>query len=116
VTLISSSGPFSTGGETGSIIWVGTFYGHRVTGPGSFGDEGIYTGTCVLVHTSGRYLFTVPADAGPMHFVATYAANSIGLVARTDGSLPGARLTRVDIFVPTRGDCVTTPATELYLV
>jgi hypothetical protein len=95
---------------------VGTFYGHRVTGPGSFGDEGIYTGTCVLVHTSGRYLFTVPADAGPMHFVATYAANSIGLVARTDGSLPGARLTRVDIFVPTRGDCVTTPATELYLV
>lgn len=91
---------------------MGTFYGHRVTGPGSFGDEGIYTGTCVLVHTSGRYLFTVPADAGPMHFVATYAANSIGLVARTDGSLPGARLTGVDIFVPTRGDCVTTPATE----
>jgi hypothetical protein len=106
-----SSGTFDTGGEKGSIICSGTFNGHRVTGPGSFGNEGTYTGICVLGGTSGRYFITVPTDAGPMHFAPTYSS-AVAAVGLDDGSQPGIRWTGFEVFVFKRGDCVTAPVTK----
>lgn len=106
-----SSGTFDTGGETGSIICTGTFNGHRVTGPGSFGNEGTYTGICILGATSGRYFITVPTDAGPMHFAPTYAS-TFAAVGLDDGSQPGIRWTGFEVALFTHGDCVTAPVTK----
>jgi hypothetical protein len=111
--LTPSSGTGNTGGETGFMICAGTFHGHRVTGPGTYGNEFTYTGTCASVHTSGRYFMTVPTDAGPMHFAPMYAANSIGVVAPTNASEPGIRWTGVEVFpLIKRGNCVTAPLSE----
>jgi hypothetical protein len=82
-----------------------------VTGPGSFGNEGTYTGICVLGATSGRYFITVPTDAGPMHFAPTYSG-AVAAVGLDDGSQPGIRWTGFEVFVFKRGDCVTAPVTK----
>jgi hypothetical protein len=78
------SGTFDTGGD-GLYNCAGTFNGHRVTGPGSFGNGGTYTGVCVLGATSGRYFITVPTDAGLMHFAPTYVS-TFAAVGLDDGS------------------------------
>lgn len=44
-TMKRSTVAYGSGGETGSVTCVGTFDGHRVTGPGSFGFAGMAAGT-----------------------------------------------------------------------
>lgn len=112
IGLTSSSGTLDSGGETGSIICIGTFNGHRVTGPGSFGTKGTYTATCVSGHVSGRYSITIPTDAGPMHLAPMFTATPIGVVSPIDASQPGMRWTGFEVFAFKRGDCVTAPVTE----
>lgn len=112
VELTSSSGTIDSGGETGSITCTGTFKGHRVTGPGSFGTKATYTATCVAGQVSGRYSITIPTDAGPMRFTPTFTTTPVGAVAPIEGSQPGIRLTGLEVFVFTQGDCVTAPVTE----
>lgn len=112
VRLTSSSGTLETPDETGIITCLGTFNGHRVTGTGSFGAKGVYTAICVLGHVSGRYSITIPTDAGPMHFAPTFTATPIGVVSPVDAAQPGMRLTGLEVFAFTRGDCVTAPITE----
>jgi hypothetical protein len=112
ISLTTSSGTLGSGDETGSIVCVGTFNGHRVTGPGSFGTKGTYTAICVLGQVSGRYSITVPTDAGPMHFAPTFTATPIGVVSPIEGSQPGMHLTGLEVFVFKRGNCVTAPVTE----
>lgn len=104
---------YGSGGETGSITCVGTIDGHRVTGPGSFGFEGIYTGDCFSNVGSGTYFFTVPTDTGLAHFAGTYTESRLGLTGPVNGSQPGARFTGGHVTVPTKGNCVTTPVTEV---
>lgn len=112
VVLTSSSGTIDSGGETGSITCVGTFNGHRVTGPGSFGTKATYTASCVLGRVSGRFSITIPTEAGPMHFTPRFTATPIGAVSPVEASQPGIRWTGFEIFVFKRGDCVTAPVTE----
>jgi len=115
LTLFSGSDAVTTGGETGSIICVGTFNGHGVTGPGSIGLMGTIVGTCLADSGSGTYSFTIATDAGPMHFAGTFKESSVGPIGPVEAFLPGAHYRGIEVFVPTHGDCVTTPATEILL-
>jgi hypothetical protein len=72
-------------------------------------------GTCLSDHGSGTYFFTVPTDAGPVHFAGTYTESSVGPIGHIAGSHPGARLMGDFVFHPTQGDCVSTPVTEALL-
>jgi hypothetical protein len=113
LSLTEGSGTYGTGGhETGSMTCVGTFDGHAVTGPGFFGFEATYVGTCLADHGSGRYTFTVPTDAGTMHVAGTYTESSIGPLGQIEGSQPGASVTGNFVFYPTQGDCAVSPVTR----
>ena len=115
LTLVSRPGDITTGGETGSIVCVGTFNGDHVTGPGSFGVDGTLVGSCLADSGSGTYAATVPTDAGLKHFAGRFTESSIGPVGHVDASQPGAVFRGIETFVPTHGDCVIAPATEVVL-
>lgn len=114
LSLTPSTGSDGSGGETGSINCAGTFDGHRVTGPGSFGfQSAVYTSTCLGDNAAGStYFFTVPTDAGPMHMVGTFSDVRIGLTIVANGSQPGASGSGVFVVVPSRGNCITAPLTD----
>jgi hypothetical protein len=115
-TLVSSSTTFSTRDESGRITCIGTLKGRRMTGPGSFGTDGTATGSCVALHVSGEYFFTVPTDDGPMHFTTTYIDNTIRLTGVVHGTDPRFHLAGAETFVPIHGDCVTTPLTQAHSI
>ena len=114
LSLTPSTGSDGSGGETGSINCAGMFDGHRVMGPGAFGFQStVYTSTCLGDTAAGNtYFFTVPTDAGPMHFVGTFSDIRIGLTIVVNGSQPGARASGVFVVVPTKGNCITDPLTD----
>jgi hypothetical protein len=112
VSLVPATVAYTSGGKTGSIKCVGSVNGHAVTGPGTIGDKGIAQGTCASGSISGVLSMTIPTVAGPVNLeipaVGTFAA---GVGLRPTGQFPGGF-----VFVPTRGNCVLTPATEIAVV
>jgi hypothetical protein len=112
-SLTSSTGTYGTSGETGTIICSGTVDGHRVTGPGSFGFRGTYTGDCFGNVGSGTYSFTVPTEAGPMHFAGTYSETRTGFTGPVRASQRGARFSGAFVVVPIKGDCASEPVTQV---
>jgi hypothetical protein len=118
VTLSPGSGTETSGGETGSIACSGAFDGHRVTGTGTFGYEGVFTGINCLFDSaplSGTYSFTVPTDAGPQHFTGTITDARIFVLDRFELSQSGAHFTGTAAIVPTTGTCLVTPVTDLVI-
>lgn len=118
VTMSPVSGTETTGGETGSIACSGTFDGHRVTGTGTFGYEGVFTGITCLFDTaplSGSYSFTVPTDAGSLHFAGSISDARIFLLDRFELSQSGASLTGTAAIVPATGTCLVSPATDIVI-
>jgi hypothetical protein len=118
VTISPVSGTETTGGETGSIACTGTFDGHRVTGTGTFGYEGVFTGITCLFDTaplSGSYSFTVPTDAGSLHFAGHISDTRIFLLDRFELSQAGATFTGTAAIVPTTGTCLVSPATDIVI-
>jgi hypothetical protein len=118
VSMVPTSGTETSGGETGSIACTGTFDGQRVTGPGPFGYEGTFTGiTCLFdsAPLSGRYSFTVPTDAGSLHFIGTITDARIAVIDRFDLSQSGAHLTGSAAVVPINGTCLITPTTDILI-
>jgi hypothetical protein len=116
VSATSTSGTVTTGGEAGSISCTGAFEGHRVTGTGSFGYEGVFTNiTCLLDGTplSARYSFTVPTETGTRRFTGTITDARIGIVDRIDLSQRGATFAGIALIAPARGDCLVTPMTDV---
>jgi hypothetical protein len=116
--MVPTSGTETSGGETGSIACTGTFDGQRVTGPGTFGYEGTFTGiTCLFdsAPLSGRYSFTVPTDAGSLHFTGTITDARIAVIDRFDLSQSGAHLTGSAAVVPINGTCLITPTTDILI-
>ncbi len=103
---------YTTGGETGTIVCVGTVHGQPVTGPGTIGDQGMGNGSCSGGAVTGTYTMTIPTDAGPKQLQVPYEnLNYVGPHgARTTPEFAGNFA-----FLPTRGDCVTTPITEVVL-
>src|SRR5438105_3532491 len=114
VSLSPSSGTETTGGETGSIACSGAFDGHRVTGNGTFGYEGVLTGITCLSDTtplSGSYSLTIPTDAGPLHFTGHITDARIATLDRFDLSQSGAHFIGTAAVVPIMGTCVVIPTT-----
>jgi hypothetical protein len=116
--MVPTSGAETSGGETGSIACTGTFDGQRVTGSGTFGYEGTFTGiTCLFdsAPLSGRYSFTVPTDAGSLHFTGTITDARIAVLDRFELSQSGAHLTGTAAVVPINGTCLITPTTDILI-
>lgn len=100
---------FSSHGETGTIRCSGTVQGRQVTGPGTFGEEGVIEGSCSSGRGQALFSITLPTDGGPVHLriPVTFTLGPGG--GQTAGDVfPGAFVVR-----PVKGDCVTTPATEI---
>jgi hypothetical protein len=116
--MVPTSGTETSGGETGSIACTGTLDGQRVTGSGTFGYEGTFTGiTCLFDRAplSGRYSFTVPTDAGSLHFTGTITDARIAIIDRFELSQSGAHLTGSAAVVPINGTCLITPTADILI-
>ncbi|HUR48140.1 MAG TPA: hypothetical protein VMY88_01225 [Acidimicrobiales bacterium] len=112
VSMTPADFTYTTGGETGMIICVGTVRGHPVTGPGTVGEQGTGNGSCSGGTVTGAYTMTIPTDAGQQRLRVPYTKlNFVGPL----GARPTPELAGGFTFVPTRGDCVTTPITEVVL-
>ncbi|MGH2688537.1 MAG: hypothetical protein ACRDKW_06995, partial [Actinomycetota bacterium] len=48
LTATPQQSDFTSHGESGNITCSGTVKGHAVTGPGTFGLEGVLQGTCLM--------------------------------------------------------------------
>lgn len=100
---------FTSHGETGTIRCTGTVLGRDVTGPGSFGEDGVVVASCTSGRGQALFSITLPTSGGPVHLrvpVTLSFGPGAGQTSSTD--FPGAFVIR-----PVRGDCVTTPVTEI---
>lgn len=102
---------FTSHGETGTITCAGKVRGHAVTGAGTFGLEGTVNGSCVMGSGSLTISLSIPTTAGRATFrvpaTLTYAAGSgVKMSDAFAGPL-------VWTAVPTAGDCVRAPITEI---
>jgi hypothetical protein len=112
ISLTHSTTSYSSNGETGTIVCIGTVNGHQVTGPGTVGDRGTATGTCLSGSVSGVISMTIPTAGGPVAIQVPVDSKFVGgLGQRPGGVFPG-----FFAFVPTMGDCVLTPAREVGVV
>ena len=114
-SLTPSTGTYGSGGETGTISCLGSLDGHRVTGRGTFGFEGVYTGDCFGNTGSGTYSFTVPTEAGSKHFTGSYSERRTGFNGSIQASQPGGHFQGAFLVLPQKGDCLTSPVTEVVI-
>ena len=125
LSLTATSGAFTSGGETGTIVCSGSVDGRRVTGPGTFGAEGSY-GTadgdsCVSGgEGSAVQSFTVATRDGalPVRNGITFAYQPVpgpGSVALASGQFEGERFSGTFDVTLIEGDCVTRPVTRVRL-
>lgn len=110
ISTTSQEQTFTTHGETGTINCYGRVKGHEVTGPGTFGEDGVLEGTCSGGKGSSIISVTIPTSAGSekLSLRATFTYGP-GYGSKYGDSLMGP-LTFV--YYPTQGDCVTAPVTE----
>ena len=116
ISRVASFGQFTSGGETGVINCLGEVGGHRVTGPGTYGESGAFGAgpaggaDCSNGSGAGDFTATIPTDGGRRHvegMVSFYWLGAAGVVF--DGRFPSVlRLS------PGAGDCLTEPARELH--
>ncbi len=126
LSLTSTSGAFTSGGETGAIVCSGSVEGRAVTGPGTFGAEGRY-GTadgdsCVSGgEGSAVQSFTLATRDGalPVRSVITFAYQPVpgpgGSLALASGRFEGERFSGTFDVTLIEGDCVTRPVTRVRL-
>jgi hypothetical protein len=114
-SVAASSGTY--GGKSATVTCAGTFDGKLATGSGTFDFEGKYTdGTCLGHRGAGTYSMTIPTTTGPITLSGTFAENRTAASGFPVGSHPGAVFNGHYDVVPTRGDCVITPITEVTFV
>jgi hypothetical protein len=95
-SLTPGTSAFSSGGQSGTIVWTGTSMGHDVTGPGTIGEEGQARGTCAAATGSAVFRMTIPTAGGPadLSFPVEFT------VTRAAGSRPGAPMPGGFVFAP----------------
>jgi hypothetical protein len=101
----------STHGETGMITCVGKVNGHDATGAGTIGFDGLWDLSCLGGKGTETVSLTIPTAAGPQKF--TFSVNETVVPPagyKTGGPFVGPV---PFVFYPTKGDCVTSPITEL---
>jgi hypothetical protein len=112
ISLTPSTVSFTSNGPTGTITCVGSVRGHAVTGPGTFGEQGTIRGTCTSGSGEALFVMTIPTDGGPATVILPAVFTTVGTVGlRPTGTFPGGF-----VAVPTQGDCVTTPVTQIAVV
>lgn len=111
-SLVPGSSTFSSNGQTGTIHCAGAVMGHAVTGPGTIGEEGRAHGTCAGGTGAGTFWMTIPTTAGPVNISFPVEFTTTGTAGlRPAGPMPGGFF-----FAPLKGDCVTTPVTQIAVV
>ena len=111
VGTTSRQSSFTTNGHTGTIICVGTVKGHLVTGPGTFGKEGVVEGSCLAGTGSGTMSVRVPTTGGVKQVEFSFTmVTGPGLGFKFGNALFGPL---TFLFVPSAGDCIITPVTEI---
>ena len=103
---------FTSNGEKWELLCQGTVRGHPVTGPGTFGEDGVIDGSCSSGSGTVNFSFTIPTAGGAQKFRLTFpfVYGPGGGTARTT-DFPG-----VFLFYPTAGDCLNAPVTEFNVV
>ena len=111
VGMVYEHGTITSHGQTGTIECRGFVKGHEITGPGTFGEEGVIEGDCSGGKGSSTLSFTVPTTGGPARFS----------IPVTFTYKPGWGWKSADAFMgplvfqyyPLKGDCLTEPITEV---
>jgi hypothetical protein len=98
-----------------ALICVGSVAGSLVTGPGAFSEEGVLEGTCLTGTGSATFSVTVPTLAGPatLRNVPFRMSTGLGFGFKYSDSFLGPL---AFVFVPTKGNCVTSAVTEIAVV
>lgn len=109
LTMSESSFRYSSNGHAGRVTCVGSIDGHTVTGPGTIWDEGVGRGSCNGGSLQGFHEYRIPTEAGVVTVRRPVVGTYQGVVGVRDHrrSYPGGF-----VFYPTKGDCVTAPATS----
>jgi hypothetical protein len=117
LSVIPSSGTFTSGGETGTVACDGPVRGIIPTGPGTLGVDGHYgtkdPDTCFAGEGDGRFHFTFPTATGQgkRSNVFTFSFSPIGLSRSgfTGDGFGGG----FDEVRPEEGDCFVHPVTKI---
>jgi hypothetical protein len=103
---------FTSNGERWALVCQGTVRGSEVTGPGTFGEEGVLDGSCSTGGGTVNFSFSIPTTAGMQRFHLTFQFRYAGGVGgSSNDAFPG-----VFAFSPKTGDCVSSPVTEVDIV
>ncbi|MGH8971632.1 MAG: hypothetical protein ACRD0C_00300 [Acidimicrobiia bacterium] len=122
LSIRPSSGTFTTGGETGTVVCDGKVDGKQPTGAGTWGAHGRYGTADPDSCTSGgeaesNHSLTVPTADGSVHSAHT-AQLTYGAL-KGDGII-GGRFDSPEAsgtfeVTPKEGDCVTAPITRIHV-
>jgi hypothetical protein len=107
VTTQRQTVAFTSGGETGTIDCRGSVEGRRITGPGTFGEQGTYDGSCTSGSGSATFSMTLPTASGPLKLRMPVVFTFAGFGVTTTKTFPG-----VFFFAPLAGNCLT-PVTKI---
>ncbi|HUR73802.1 MAG TPA: hypothetical protein VMZ00_05965 [Sporichthya sp.] len=117
IGMAPGAGTVSSGGESGTVDCTGSLDGHEITGPGTWGFEGVVSrASCAEGgEGTGLILMTVPTDAGSQHFeeAIDFAFGPAGTYPPLVGDWVGQRTTGIYVVTPAEGDCVTAPVTRV---
>jgi hypothetical protein len=111
MTMTPGTVTASSRGFTGTIVCHGEVNGASVTGPGRFSADGVIRGTCAQGKGTGSFVARVPTTRGEIVVPGHYSFEYVGVVGRLSGPFSAT----VE-FVPTSGDCLTTPVTSVAIV
>lgn len=115
LSIVPSSGTFSSGGETGTVECDGVVRGLRPTGPGTLGVDGEYgtadPDTCLAGEGEGRFSFTFPTADGPGKRSNVFSF-SFGLIGGP-GAFEGKGFSGSFEVRPVEGNCFVTPVTRI---
>lgn len=87
----------------------GEINGQEITGPGTFGEEGVLEGVCSHGSGFGTAAITIPTSSGPTKLTIPYTLRYGPGV----GTKSADQFSATFEFYPTEGDCINTPVTEI---
>jgi hypothetical protein len=113
LTMTPSTGTYTSGGPTGTIICLGTIDGQQITGPGRLGFEGTYGeedrgNTCAAGTGRGTLTIKVPTRDGVKRLSGHWRFEFLGAAATLTSRFFSGTFT----FLPTAGDCLTAPVSS----
>jgi hypothetical protein len=108
---VYGKGTFTTHGPSGTLECRGFIQGREVTGPGTFAEEGVYEGDCSGGTAASTISVVLQTADGPVTASFPVKINiKPGWGWKTSDALIGPLTYQ---YYPTRGDCLTTPVTEV---